>query len=39
MSALLVEMIGSAAVCGMVCATDVLLGVRRRRLASGLTLP
>lgn len=31
MTALLVEMIGSAAICGMAFATDRLLGARRRR--------
>lgn len=30
-SALLVEMLGSAAICGVTLATDLLLGVRRRR--------
>lgn len=30
-SALLVEMLGSLAVCSVVFATDLLLGVRRRR--------
>lgn len=33
-SALLVEMLGSAAICGMALATDRLLGVRRRRHAA-----
>ncbi len=33
-SALIVEMLGSAAICGMAFATDRLLGVRRRRHAS-----
>lgn len=31
MSALVIEMIGSVAICGMVAATDLLLGARRRR--------
>ena len=31
LSALLIEMVGSAAICGMALCTDVLLGVRRRR--------
>lgn len=33
MSALLVEMLGSAAICGMAFATDRLLDIRRRRHA------
>ncbi len=32
-TSLLVEMIGSAAICGMALFTDVLLGIRRRRTA------
>ncbi len=31
LSALLIEMLGSAAICGMALVTDLLLGVRRRR--------
>lgn len=33
MPALIVEMLGSAAICGMALATDRLLGARRRRSA------
>ena len=32
-SSLVVEMIGSAAICGMALFTDMLLGARRRRTA------
>lgn len=31
--ALLIEMLGSAAICAMVLCTDMLLGARRRRSA------